>query len=81
MKNSVSKNSNLQFDQYNESEEGNDQREQTETHQSYCKQSDGGTKMSNQVTILVKFYNANLVACHKQLYLFYWEKYSLVCLN
>ena len=52
MKNSVSKNTNLQFDQYNESEEGTDQREQTEVHQS----DDGTTcKMSNQVTILVKF--------------------------
>lgn len=50
MKNSVSKNTNLQFDQYSESEEGTDQREQAEVHQS-----DGGTKMSNQVTILVKF--------------------------
>ena len=70
MKNLVPKSTNLQFDQHDESKEGNDQTEQTEVHQLDCKQSDGGTKMSNQVTILVKFYSANLVACQKQLYLF-----------
>ena len=56
MKNLDPKNTNLQFDQHDESKEGNDQTEQTEVHQLDCDQSDGGTKMSNQVTILVKFY-------------------------
>ena len=56
MKNLDPKNTNLQFDQYDESKEGNDQTEQTEMHQLDCDQSDCGTKMSNQVTILVKFY-------------------------
>ena len=62
MKNLDPKNTNLQSNQYDESKEGNDQTEQTEVHQLGCNQSDGGTKMSNQVTILVKLYSANLVA-------------------
>ena len=52
MKNLDPKNTNLQFDQHDESKEGNDQTEQTDDKD----QSDGETKMSNQVTILVKSY-------------------------
>jgi len=45
------KDTNLQFDEYGESKEGNDQTEQTEVHQLDCNQSgEGGTIMSNQVT-------------------------------
>ena len=71
MKNVDRKDTDWQFDQYDESREGNDQTEQTERYPCLdCKQSDDGTKMSNQVTILVKFYSANLVACENHLYLF-----------